>query len=263
MPANPRSETSTLDPFPITTIGISVSTTAADDRGEVALGSGSTKIAAAPPIRSVVSGAMGNDVRTRGPKAVRRIFSARAKDVAHASRLPDPLHGGVAQHPHVAAPHRHHEVTCRDLAIEIVNDVATMRQVHHLGRTATPADAVHDQLARHARDRCLIRAVHVGHQDEVGIGDARAELTPERLNARVAMWLDQGDQPRGRAAASGGDRDRHLRGGVSVVVEEFGAPHRPAELEPAVHPAEARQRIGRGRAVHAEQIPDGRSRPPR
>ena len=56
----------------------------------------------------------------------------------------------------------------------------------------------------------LVRAVHVGHDDQVGLGQARAELAPERLRPRVAVRLEHRDESGGAGAAGDAQRDRQL-----------------------------------------------------
>ena len=46
----------------------------------------------------------------------------------------------------------------------------------------------------------LRRPVDVGHDDQVGFGQALAQLPPERLRSRVPMRLEHRDEPRGPRA---------------------------------------------------------------
>ena len=180
-------------------------------------------------------------------------------------RRPPPSRSSAAsaEHPHVAAAHRHDEVALADLSIQEVDHVGAVRQVHDGGRGRRHRDAVDHEPAGHAGDRLLSRAVHVGHEHEVGAGDARAELAPERLHPRVPVRLHQRDQPRGPSTPGRLDRDGHLGRRVPVVVEEVRAARPAAPLEPAVHAGERADARPRRRRAGPRAEPRRRSPPPR
>ena len=117
-------------------------------------------------------------------------------------------------------------------------------QVDDAGPAGRLGDAVHDELARHPGDRLLRGAVHVGHDHDVGLGEARAQLPPERLRPRVPVRLEDRDEPPGSGAAGDAERDRELRRDVAVVVVELRAASRAPVLEPAPHPLEGGERLG-------------------
>ena len=132
----------------------------------------------------------------RRPPGGSRVASV---EVAGHPRLLDPFAHRVAEHPHVAAPHRDDEVARRDRRRQEVDHVAPMRQVHGAAsrarRAATPSAT---SSAGDAGDRRLAGAVDVGHDDEVRRRDARAELAPQRLRRACS-----GAAARARSAGAG------------------------------------------------------------
>ena len=86
--------------------------------------------------------------------ADRRSSTARARaprrDRRSSTHLGDPVADGVAEHPHVAAPHRHDEVAVGDLLGEERDDVPAVRQIHG-ARLAAPRARRHPRPAARSR----------------------------------------------------------------------------------------------------------------
>ena len=238
-PGNPSSATRTLEPLPKTTNGMSVARDRVGRRGEVAARPPAPGTAR-PARRSGTSSAAPSGIQsaTRSPHAVAqdRVGAARGRRVTRpASAIRSQR--GVTQHPDVPAAHRDDEVagarppgpgTSRRrrgaAGTRCASRARPARRRRPPARPVTPGIGV------------LRGAVDVGDHDQIGLRDARAELAPQRLHARVPVRLDERDQPCAdplRRAVC--DRHRHLRRRVPVVVEELAPRAPPAELEPAVH----------------------------
>ena len=113
--------------------------------------------AAGPPIRKVVSVDIGNRARTRSPQRFRRMASASSS--LRSRRLSDRHERRVAEHPHVAAPHRDDEVAGAHLPLQEPHDVGAVRQVDHALRGVGERDHVDHELSGDAGDRLLGSAV--------------------------------------------------------------------------------------------------------
>ena len=105
---------------------------------------------------------------------------------------------------------------------------AALREVEDALPRHRHQEPVDDELARHARHRRLVGAVHDGDHDEVGARQALPEPPPQRAGPRVAVRLEHRDHaavtvPRGRERR--GDLGRVMR----VVVEQVGAPDDAAQ----------------------------------
>ena len=90
------------------------------------------------------------------------------------------------------------------LAGEEGDRVLAVGRVHDLPIGGGAANPVDHERTRDARDRRLVRPVHIGHHDQVRLGEARPELAPERLGPRIPMGLEHRDH------ATGAPRSRHL-----------------------------------------------------
>ena len=250
-PGNPSSDTRTFDPLPMTATGIvRLADRPARRRADRPRPRARGTATAGPPTRNVVSGAIETCV-------AHAVATRRAQDRAC---LGEPALGHspssssialradrVAEHPDVAAPHRHDEVALAHL-------VGRGRSRRRDGAAGTrprvgrrPSDRgrdpVDDELAGHARDR--------------GPAPPRRRPSPRRgrrrrrwRRARATAPAPASTGAAGRARSPGAgalgarrvDRHRHLRRVVPVVVEELGAAGPTSELEPSMDTVERGER---------------------
>ena len=115
-PGNPASDTRMFDPFPITTNGTPVATIGLAGGRQIRVG----LRLQVERRRATQAERRERRERERGPdplagRGSQDALGARERVVSR--RLPDPLEGRVAQHPHVAAAHRHDQIARADLVV--------------------------------------------------------------------------------------------------------------------------------------------------
>src|SRR5829696_7212706 len=165
---------------------------------------------------------------------------ARSRFLKAGKSRPQELQQLFARPRDVPRAEREHDVSpLGDLAQDL-RYVVLLGDVVHVGVSARLADGVHYQLAVHPGLGHLARAVDFGYEYRVRGGEGAAELAVELAGARVAVRLEDRDDPAARRCRRPGGLERcgELRGVVGVVVEYPDLRPLSLELEAAPHTAE-------------------------
>ncbi len=123
----------------------------------------------------------------------------------------------------------------------MVDDLRPPRQVRDVGLGVGRAHRVDDEPAGDPGAGGFPRAVDVGDDELVGVDEGVGEVGPEDGDPRVAVRLEDADDPTPAAAARRRERGRDLAGQVRVVVDERRAVRLAPELEAPRDAAEACQ----------------------
>ena len=192
-PSMPPSRTRRLEATPIGVTGRPAGR-AARNASRSPASAGSNSASAGPPARSHVRGASGTSrsqrPRTGGrvcapvmPRAPRRAApcSASGRALAQAVMLPAPRH--TTRSP-----------GCGDRRHQRRQLLGAVQRAHVA--MAVAAHAVDQRVAVDALDRRLAGGIDRGDQHAVGMVEGGAEVLEQRLQAAVAMRLDDRDDPR-------------------------------------------------------------------
>ena len=99
--------------------------------------------------------------------------------------------------------------------------------------------------------------IDIGDDDRIGIVEAGREFVEQRLQARVAMRLHDGDDLRLGRGARGAQHRSDLDRMMAVIVEDARRPSIRRSGEAALDAAKARERAADRVDAHAELMRDG------
>ena len=108
---------------------------------------------------------------------------------------------------------------------------------------AVAPQALHQGVAVEARQGRLARRIDLGHDHHIGVVETGAEVAEQVGQARIAVWLDDGDHPALGYRARGLQHRGDLHRMVAIVVDD---PHPVGDAggrEAAPHPAETGQAL--------------------
>ena len=147
-----------------------------------------------------------------------------------------------AQRAHITGSQGEHEIPgARGFAQKVDDGRAIGAHVAHVAM-AVGGDALGEVARVHPRDGGFPRPVDVHHDEHVGLVERGQEVLPEVLRAAVAMRLEHRDHAPVVPRLGGGEGGADLGGMVPVVVHHEDAAGFPADLEAALHAAEAGER---------------------
>src|ERR1700692_4720462 len=178
----------------------------------------STKKSAGPPMPNDVRAASGSSSLTPGSEASHLTLDA--------------VRQLIAQLVDVARAHQEQEIARADQALEHLArrlEVARVGGVWHL---------VREVRGLYARRVLLARAVDVEHEHLVRALERTREVIHQRRQARVAVWLEDDDQPAVTQFARRFDGRAHLGRGMRVVVVDGRALEDAQELHAPVRAGE-------------------------
>src|ERR1700704_455172 len=192
----------------------------------------SAKYSAGPP--------MPNDVRVARGSPWRTPASPRSQ-----VRL-DPLRQLIAQLSDIACAHQQKNVVRAHQALERLARALKRAHIYAVG------NEVRKVASLDAGRVALTRAVDVDHQHPIRIPEGAREVLDQRGKPRVAVRLEDNDQPAVTHLARGLQRGAHLRGMVSVIVVYRRALEDAQELEPPVRARKPRQGARHVLEAHAK-----------
>src|SRR5438874_745980 len=224
-PSTPASATSRFVPAPSRRYGISRSAQPAIVRSIASTRPDSTKNSAGPPMPNDVREARGSSWLTPG--------RARSQ-----SRL-DFLRQLIAQLlANVTGSHQQEHVVRSNQVLERLARVLEAADVRAVGQPV-------GEVARADASRVLLaRGIDVEQQHAVGAVERAREVVDEGGQPRVAMRLEDHDQPAVPQLPRRLDGGAHLGGVMAVVVVNGGALKQAQQLEPAVRAGETLERGG-------------------